>query len=69
VGVDALTVISPTACSRQRLAIVHHTVEGITYLHFSAVPPIYHHDIKLSNILLDKQLDGKVTDFRLPWTR
>lgn len=50
---------------RRRLAIARQTAEGIAYLHFSAVPPIYHRDIKSSNILLDEQLDGKVSDFGL----
>ncbi|KAG8067676.1 hypothetical protein GUJ93_ZPchr0005g15131 [Zizania palustris] len=50
---------------RQRLVIAHQTAEGIAYLHFSAVPPIYHRDIKSSNILLDGRLDGKVADFGL----
>uniref|UniRef100_A0A453E9T1 Protein kinase domain-containing protein n=3 Tax=Triticinae TaxID=1648030 RepID=A0A453E9T1_AEGTS len=50
---------------RRRLAIARHTAEGISYLHFSASPPIYHRDIKSSNILLDEQLDGKVSDFGL----
>uniref|UniRef100_A0ACD5TK48 Uncharacterized protein n=1 Tax=Avena sativa TaxID=4498 RepID=A0ACD5TK48_AVESA len=50
---------------RRRLAIARQTAEGISYLHFSASPPIYHRDIKSSNILLDERLDGKVSDFGL----
>ncbi|KAM3328845.1 hypothetical protein ACQJBY_026143 [Aegilops geniculata] len=50
---------------RRRLAVARQTAEGISYLHFSASPPIYHRDIKSSNILLDEQLDGKVSDFGL----
>jgi serine/threonine protein kinase len=61
----ALSLSRPPLPWRQRLAIAHQTAEGIAYLHFAAVPPIYHRDIKSSNILLDDRLDGKVSDFGL----
>nr|BAF46308.1 leucine-rich repeat transmembrane protein kinase [Ipomoea nil] len=48
-----------------RMRIALGSAKGILYLHTEADPPIFHRDIKASNILLDTKLIAKVADFGL----
>ncbi|KAJ4704197.1 Protein kinase-like protein [Melia azedarach] len=50
-------------CRRVRIAL--DSAKGILYLHTEAHPPVFHRDIKASNILLDSKLYAKVADFGL----
>ncbi|KAJ4719273.1 GPCR kinase [Melia azedarach] len=60
-----------SAMSRQplafaiRLSIALGSARGILYLHTEANPPVFHRDIKASNILLDHKFIAKVADFGL----
>jgi hypothetical protein len=46
----------------QRLSILTDTCRGLAYLH-SEQPPVIHHDVNSSNILLDHKLTAKISDF------
>ncbi|KAJ8578956.1 hypothetical protein ON010_g237 [Phytophthora cinnamomi] len=48
--------------NKQKAAIALHICHGLTYLH-SLSPPVIHRDLKSRNILLNRAMDAKLTDF------
>ncbi|KAJ8559213.1 hypothetical protein ON010_g8234 [Phytophthora cinnamomi] len=52
----------PHGFDDDKLKIALHVAEGLTYLH-DMDPTVLHRDLKSKNILLNKDLDAKLTDF------
>eukprot|EP01018_Ginkgo_biloba_P040774 Gb_37625 [translate_table: standard] len=50
---------------KTRLKIVLDAAQGMEYLHVGCTPKIIHRDVKSANILLDKNMTGKLADFGL----
>ena len=48
-----------------RLRVALDSAKGLLYLHTEANPPVFHRDIKASNILLDSKFNANVADFGL----
>ncbi|KAF8402451.1 hypothetical protein HHK36_010535 [Tetracentron sinense] len=59
------TKSNDTLSFSMRLRIALGSSKGVLYLHTEADPPIFHRDIKASNILLDSKFTAKVADFGL----
>ncbi|KAL9672028.1 hypothetical protein QQ045_009602 [Rhodiola kirilowii] len=49
----------------QRIQIAMDVATGLSYLHSYTTPPHVHQDIKTSNVLLDSNFRGKITNFNL----
>lgn len=52
----------PVGFDRQKVIIALHVRHALTYLH-SLAPPMLHRDLKSRNILLNKAMEAKLTDF------
>ncbi|CAM6104517.1 unnamed protein product [Calypogeia fissa] len=50
----------------RRLAALIGAAKGVHYLHHGVLPSIFHHDLKMTNILLDHNFVPKICDFGLP---
>eukprot|EP00644_Phytophthora_capsici_P006497 jgi/Phyca11/118320/e_gw1.36.173.1 len=52
----------PVGFNKQKATIALHVCHALTYLH-SLMPPVIHRDLKSRNILLNRNLEAKLTDF------
>ncbi|KAF3590964.1 hypothetical protein DY000_02022967, partial [Brassica cretica] len=49
----------------ERLLVYEYMPHGLDYLHNEVDPPVFHRDVKTSNILLDGEMCARIADFGL----
>ena len=47
----------------KRIRIIKGVADALCYMHNDCVPPLIHRDISSKNVLLDSQLEARVSDF------
>jgi Leucine-rich repeat (LRR) protein len=52
-------------CLAQRINVAVDIASALSYLHHHCVPPLIHCDLKLSNVLIDGDMNALVSDFGL----
>jgi serine/threonine protein kinase len=52
-----------TLCWEERKKIARGAAKGLCFLHHNCIPHIIHRDMKSSNVLLDGEMEARVSDF------